>query len=153
MATDATAPADIRVDKKRLVYMAWKDGHKSRFPLGYLRRICPCATCNDLRQKLSAPRPQPAAKGFTSLTVLPDSAPRQAGSAEIVEVNPVGRYALQFVWSDGHDTGIYSFDFLRARSPADPHQAEETWEGKPVARLGEEMERESREKNPSLWRD
>ncbi|MFQ5916002.1 MAG: DUF971 domain-containing protein [Nitrospinota bacterium] len=151
MATDATRPIDIRVDKKRLLYVEWRDGHKSRFPLGYLRKICPCATCNDLRQKLAEPKPQPAAKGFTSLTVLPDSAPRAASSTEIREANPVGRYALQFVWSDGHDAGIYSFEFLRACSPADPRQAKEIWEGKQIGRLGEELERESREQNPSLW--
>ncbi|MFQ5692532.1 MAG: DUF971 domain-containing protein [Nitrospinota bacterium] len=150
MATDAATPVDIRLDKKRLLYIEWKDGGKSRFPLGYLRKICPCATCNDLRQKLAAPPPE-AKKGFTGLTVLPDSAPREAGSAEIREAQPVGRYALQFVWSDGHDTGIYAFDFLRARSPEDPAQAGETWEGRPLASLGEEMERESRAQNPSLW--
>ena len=151
MATNATTPVDIRLDKKRFLYVEWKDGHKSRLPLGYLRKICPCATCNDLRQRLSEPKPQPAAEGFTSLTVLPDAAPRLAGSTEIRDASPVGRYALQFVWSDGHDTGIYSFEFLRFSSPADPHQAEEMWEGKRVSELGEELERESREQNPSLW--
>jgi DUF971 family protein len=152
MATDATTPVDIRIDKKRLLYVAWKDGHVSRFPLGYLRKICPCATCNDLRQKLSDAQPQPpAGGGFTSLNVLPDAAPRPVGSTEITEAHPVGRYALQFVWSDGHDTGIYSFDILRAQSPADPYQADEMWEGKRVARLGEDLEAESRAKNAPLW--
>jgi DUF971 family protein len=152
MATDVTTPVDIRVDKKRLLYVEWRDGHKSRYPLGYLRKICPCATCNDLRQKLSEPKPAPhAGGGFVGLTVLPDTAPKAVGSSEIREVNPVGRYALQFEWGDGHDSGIYSFDFLRAESPADPRHADETWEGRPLAELGEELERESREQNPSLW--
>jgi DUF971 family protein len=36
-----------------------------------------------------------------------------AGEVTIRQLNPVGAYAVQIVWSDGHDTGIYSFETLR----------------------------------------
>jgi DUF971 family protein len=36
---------------------------------------------------------------------------------ERVSVSPVGNYALQFGWSDGHNTGIYTFDYLRELCP------------------------------------
>jgi DUF971 family protein len=35
------------------------------------------------------------------------------GEVAIKALNPVGAYAVQIVWSDGHDTGIYSFESLR----------------------------------------
>ena len=153
MDADATTPIDIRIDKTRLLYIQWKDGHISRFPLGYLRKRCPCATCNDIRQRFSGepPVPKQPSGGFMGLSVLPDAAPRTEGSAEIREANPMGHYALQFVWGDGHDSGIFSYEFLRAQSPGDPHQANEMWEGRPAHQIGEELERESREKNSSLW--
>ena len=46
------------------------------------------------------------------LRVIDSSAPTPQ-KAEIVEFSPVGRYALAFLFNDGHSTGIYTFDFLR----------------------------------------
>ncbi len=153
MNADITTPIDIRIDKARLLYIQWKDSHVSRFPLGYLRQLCPCATCNDIRQRFSGELPvreQPS-DGFMSLGVLPDAAPRAGDSVEIREANPMGHYALQLVWGDGHDTGIFSYDFLRGQSPAEPEHADKFWEGKPVHQVGKELESESRSRNASLW--
>ncbi|MFB3073931.1 MAG: gamma-butyrobetaine hydroxylase-like domain-containing protein [Candidatus Methylomirabilales bacterium] len=41
------------------------------------------------------------------------------GEIRIAQMAPVGRYALSFTWSDGHSTGIYSFDFLRSLCPCE----------------------------------
>ena len=41
----------------------------------------------------------------------------RAGEIQVAEVKPLGRYAVNFVWSDGHDSGIYSFDYLRGLCP------------------------------------
>lgn len=81
----------------------WADGHTSAYPYRYLRDKCPCATCTEL----GAPSPA-AATPFPMLGVKPLKPDR----AELV-----GRYALQIYWNDGHSTGIYSFDFLRASCP------------------------------------
>jgi len=106
----STDPADIAVSREqRELRMRWVDGHESVYPFDLLRRECPCALCNDQRSKR-------AAGGGLSLTVL--SGPvLQAGEVQATSVTPVGRYAINFVWSDGHDSGIYAFEFLRGLCP------------------------------------
>jgi DUF971 family protein len=106
----STDPADISVGRsRREVCIRWQDGHESVYPFDLLRTACPCALCNDQRSKASA------ASG-PSLTVL--SGPvLKAGEVQVKEASPVGRYAINFVWSDGHDSGIYAFDYLRALCP------------------------------------
>ena len=80
--------------------IVWNDGHVSSYPSWYLRENCPCATC---------------VEEFTGRRmILQGSIP---SSLERVDVGPVGNYALHFAWSDGHSTGIYTFDFLRRICP------------------------------------
>ena len=70
----------------------WEDGHESFYRFDDLRRRCPCAVCNERRQAgqiLLGPAVQP------------------------LEMTPVGSYAVQFRWSDGHSSGIYTYDSLR----------------------------------------
>lgn len=76
------------------IQITWQDGQVSRFTNLFLRQNCPCAVCKETPGH--AP-PQPIS-----------SAPVSIKSA-----HPMGRYALQFVFSDGHDTGIYSYEYLR----------------------------------------
>jgi DUF971 family protein len=105
---DAVTPAKVRVKKTEGtgVEIDWKDGHRSEWNFAWLRNACPCATCNDEREKSgrkpgqSKPRPQ---------TLLPMYEP----PVRPVEATPVGRYALRFKWSDGHESGIYSWEYLR----------------------------------------
>jgi DUF971 family protein len=80
--------------------VTWNDGHFSSFPSWYLREKCPCANCVD---EFSGKR-----------RVLPGSVP---ASLERTGVQAVGNYALSFSWSDGHSTGIYTFDYLREICP------------------------------------
>ena len=74
----------------------WQDGHTSVYEPRALRLACPCAGCVDemTGRRVLTPAMVPA-------DVHPTS------------VEYVGRYALQFVWSDGHRTGIYPFSYLR----------------------------------------
>lgn len=106
----STDPADISVSHtRREVTIRWQDGHESTYPFDLLRRECPCALCNDQRSKTST-------SAGLSLTVL--SGPvLKPGEVQVQEASLVGRYAVNFVWSDGHDSGIYAFDFLRALCP------------------------------------
>ncbi len=78
--------------------IVWKDGEFSEFAPRDLRIWCPCAGCVDERT---------GAKILDEAMVPEDIYP--------TAIHYVGRYALQFVWSDGHSTGIYPFDFLRRR--------------------------------------
>jgi DUF971 family protein len=85
----------------------WKDGHVTHFSFQWLRDACPCATCDEERKKdhrrPGEPVPQPA-----SLLPMYKEKPRPK------EVLSVGKYAISFRWNDGHETGIYSWDYLRA---------------------------------------
>lgn len=107
MATDATTPAGIHFDKqKQTMQVTWRDGHESVYPFTLLRLECPCAVCTGLREQ--------AAKD--PLRVMSHGAPT-AADAVVTAAEPVGRYAIKLRWRDGHDTGIYSFDFLRDLCP------------------------------------
>ncbi len=87
------------------VEVTWSDDHLSRYTFPYLRDNCPCAMCNDERQKKSA--------AGSSAAVLPMFKPRVTAKS----AKAVGNYALQIDYSDGHATGIYSFVYLREICP------------------------------------
>lgn len=105
-------PVDYRLEEgTRLLVVRWRDGHESQYPFDELRKVCPCADCRVA---------QPPKGG---LQVLTAPVVRQ-GEIRIVQISPVGRYALSFTWSDGHSTGIYSFDFLRHLCPCEACRSE-----------------------------
>jgi len=109
LTTAQKTPTDIEVDiRGREVRLAWQDGHHSTFDFNTLRKICPCATCNDQRKNADPLRILKPDQIVTKAELQPDH-----------PVEMVGNYALQFVWADGHQTGIYTFEFLRQHS----HQA------------------------------
>ncbi len=104
----ATTPAKIRVKKTEGtgVEIDWQDGHKSEWNFVWLRNACPCATCHEERDKSGRKPGEPKPKAQTLLMMY--EAP-----ARPVEVTPVGKYALKFKWTDGHESGIYSWEYLR----------------------------------------
>jgi DUF971 family protein len=90
--------------------IVWKDGHKSLYSFAWLRDACPCALCDEKRTKEErlpgdAPKPDPMALPMFKAPVKP------------VEVAPVGKYAIRFVFNDGHQHGIYSWEYLREWCP------------------------------------
>jgi len=90
----------IRLSRPGEMEIRWDDGHESTIRLETLRSNCPCAGCQGETVLLRSypPAPQPD---------LP-------GKNELVDAKPVGHYALQLVWGDGHDTGLYTWEILRA---------------------------------------
>src|SRR4051794_20053020 len=107
------SPKAIRVNKTSGtgVEIDWQDGHQSTYKFQYLRDACPCATCDDDREKTGAEIGEPPKpKGGLPMFREP---------ARPVEVTPVGKYAISFVWNDGHRTGIYSWEFLRIMCPCE----------------------------------
>ena len=80
----------------RALRILWEDGAESVLGPHLLRARCPCARCVDEMTGRRVLRAE---------DVPPDIYP--------TAIHYVGRYALRFVWSDGHDTGIYPFDYLR----------------------------------------
>ena len=105
---EARTPVKIRIKKTAGtgVEINWKDGHRSSWNFRWLRDACPCATCHEERDKAGrAPgEPRPKVKALLAMYEAP---PRP------LEATPVGNYALRFKWNDGHESGIYSFDYLR----------------------------------------
>lgn len=78
--------------------LAFQDGTEIYLPLAMLRRACPCAVCQG----------EPDALG----RVIRPKVEYGAGSFDLLKFAPVGGYALQLHWADGHNSGIYSFDYL-----------------------------------------
>lgn len=88
------------------VDITWADMHTSHYDFPYLRDSCPCAMCNDERDKKEK-------SGASAAAVLPMFKPRVTAQA----ANPVGNYAIQIHFSDSHATGIFSFSHLREICP------------------------------------
>jgi len=105
---DAVTPKKVRVMKTEGtgVEIDWKDGHHSAWSFAWLRNACPCATCHEERDKSG--RAVGAAKPKAQTLLVMYEAPVRP-----VEVTPVGKYALKFKWTDGHESGIYSWEYLR----------------------------------------
>jgi DUF971 family protein len=99
----ADTPVNIRAQREAgLVTIDWADGHVSEFGAEMLRLMCPCAFCQG-----EAGRP-----GW--LDTNPTLTPVQA---QLVDMRLVGSYAIAPTWGDGHDTGYYEFESLRASCP------------------------------------
>lgn len=78
--------------------IVWSDGHRSTYTWMRLRVHCPCAHCvGEWRYRPPALRPE---------DIRPD--------IRAMSVSRVGAYALRFEWSDGHNTGLYTFKSLRS---------------------------------------
>jgi DUF971 family protein len=101
----------VHVSTNAGVDITWADGHASHFDFPYLRDHCPCATCNDEREKKECIAGVSTALATSS--ALPVFKPKASASA----ATQVGNYAIQISFSDGHSTGIYSYDHLRSICP------------------------------------
>jgi ATP-binding protein involved in chromosome partitioning len=95
--TDENTPLELGpTEDGAQLRIRWKDGGVSDYPPRYLRLCCPCAGC--VEEMTGRPLLNPA-------TVPMDVHPHS--------IEYVGEYALRFDFSDGHNTGIYPFDYLR----------------------------------------
>lgn len=77
----------------------WNDGTESYFDLQFLRRACPCAACGG----------EPDVMG----NIIRPNVSYSENSFELARFQIVGGYAIQPSWADSHDTGLYSFQYLR----------------------------------------
>lgn len=89
------SPTQIEPFNPYEIFIAWNRGEKFTLPYGELRYQCPCASCVD----------EHTGKRVIEKSQIPPG-------IRPVQVQPVGRYAIQITWSDGHDTGMYHFDRL-----------------------------------------
>lgn len=119
MVTTAHEPEHIAISKSKGVKIDWKDGHHSDFPLGYLRDECPCATCTGAH----GTEPQKTNYASGAANAAKDLFPMYKPALKMLSVEPVGSYAIRIAWSDGHSTGIYSFDHFRKICPCEECRA------------------------------
>lgn len=93
-------PKSIKVKEKKYLEITWEDERTSTIHLKYLRDECPCATCKGETVLLKTYRP-PTKKIITPEMYM------------INNIETVGEYAIQITWKDGHNTGIYSWEYLQ----------------------------------------
>jgi DUF971 family protein len=91
-----------RVGETELL-IVWSDGARRKYRLRELRDRCPCATCREKRSQPANPAP-----------LLPIVRESDTQPLRLIGMKPVGNYAYSIQFSDGHDTGIYTFDLLRS---------------------------------------
>lgn len=94
--TPATTPAKIAQAGARTLAITWADGVESTYDVRELRLACGCAQCVD----------EWSGEGMLDASAVP-------GDVHPLRIEPVGRYAIQIAWSDGHTSGIYPFRRLR----------------------------------------
>lgn len=95
-------PQPTKLDRlsDRGLQITWSDGQIRDYTIQELRDKCPCATCREKRKA-----EQPA-------TLLPVLSPEEARPLTLNGMKPVGNYAYSLEFSDGHDTGIFTFESL-----------------------------------------
>jgi DUF971 family protein len=101
-------PANIELDVRTELKIEWYDGHESAFALDHLRKECPCANCQNQRAE-EAENPNP-------FKVLSGNV---VAKAEALNMEAIGNYALKFDWNDDHNSGIYTFQYLRDLCPCE----------------------------------
>src|SRR5262245_19618421 len=97
MAKPILAPARLFQADATTLGIAWNDGHESRYPVRDLRLACPCAHCIQ--------------EWTGEVMVKPELI---AADVHPLDLETVGNYGLRIQWSDGHATGIYTWERLRA---------------------------------------
>ncbi len=93
-------PAKFKKVNDEEVLIKWNDGAEFLIQVKYLRDKCPCASCAGESVLWHEYKPSP-------LQVL------TPGKYNLKSAEVVGDYALALTWLDGHNTGLYSFDYLR----------------------------------------
>ncbi|MCF8260274.1 MAG: DUF971 domain-containing protein [Melioribacteraceae bacterium] len=90
-------PQKVNIKDKIMLELVWDDGSTTHNNLAKLRKNCPCAICKSEKDK----------NGSNYIPIL--SGPQ----IRIKNIQMVGHYAFNLVWEDGHNTGIYEFNFLK----------------------------------------
>jgi DUF971 family protein len=101
-AVKTIEPSSVELEPGAL-RVAWPDGRVDHLPFQRLRQQCPCAGCVD--------------EWTHQRTLAPESVPATIG---LREARPAGNYAVQLAFSDGHESGIFTWKLLRELGSATP---------------------------------
>jgi DUF971 family protein len=92
-------PTSIKRSSPTELTFLWDDGHDTKYTFQQLRDLCPCAGCAGetiLFREYHAPEQDKSTPGRYTLN----------------NIQPIGSYAIQLTWGDGHNTGIYTYEYL-----------------------------------------
>lgn len=108
-----THPSKLELVSPEELQIEWSDGQRSSYAVAELRKRCPCATCREQRQEA-------ASNANANSMLLPVLSAAETMPTRIQGMRPVGNYAYAIEFNDGHDTGIFTIDFLRAFNEPPP---------------------------------
>lgn len=97
MNDDDVTPTDIAIERHRALIVTYADGAVCEFPVAALRAVCPCASCRGWRERGEQAWPRPG----------------QSDEIVVEHAELSGAWGLSVEWSDGHSTGIYTWEVLR----------------------------------------
>lgn len=105
-------PTSLKIVDQRRLQIDWSDGQVRQYSFMELRDSCPCASCREKRTHAAA------SANPLQLQVL---SPAEARPIRVQSMRPVGNYAYSIAFSDGHDSGIFTFELLLSlgRSPSE----------------------------------
>lgn len=103
-------PEHLDLKRDEALTIRWSDGRVSVYPVALLRRLSPSAEAQQVRDELAS----------NPLAVLPGGG--GGGPLRCESLEPVGRYAVRLVFSDGHHTGLYTWSYLREIDPRQPQE-------------------------------
>lgn len=99
--TNTPRPTNVTADRERRVLtIQWNDGRECRYSFAGLRAVCPCVLCQGGHANMGRPADK---------LLLQKS---QNDMLNLDAATAVGSYAIQFAWNDGHDSGIYTWNYL-----------------------------------------
>ncbi len=104
-------PESIERQGESAIQIKWNDQTTTRWTVSELRTACPCATCREKKRgdtvKADPDDDKPA--------MLPVLSAAEARPLRIESMKPVGSYAYNIAFSDGHSSGIYPFAILHTK--------------------------------------
>ncbi len=100
---EAPKPLEVARANQHDIKIRWKGGREIIYPARFLRMQCPCAVCVD---------EMTGRRTLQESTVPQDVYP--------TGIDPVGHYAIQIYWSDGHSSGLYTWERLYELADRDP---------------------------------
>lgn len=103
--SDEILPTALHLDGPAHLLIEWSDSRQQRIAVKTLRDRCPCSVC---RKQNEAPQQAVKANPLNILSA------EEIAPLKIASMTPVGNYAYSIDFSDGHGTGIYSFEYLRS---------------------------------------
>lgn len=96
-------PTELKkLTEEHALLIGWNDGQQRRYTFAELRKACPCVTCRNERKEAEA-----------NPLKLPVLSPVELQPVKVDKMSLAGNYAYRITFSDGHNTGLFTFEQLR----------------------------------------